>query len=161
MYLLHLQNLRIQADIGGRGREEQKKKQQKAKSVPDYDWHQLVDSGEPEKLRVPELNKYLVHHGLSTQGKKLEKLKRISWHVLGSEARSLSDDDEDMYVGVGEQTEESGSESDSSTEYDSEDDIVLAQLIQGQNTDSELDVETGPSDIQDIWTYVLWWIKKN
>ena len=75
---------------------------------------------------MTELNKYLVHHRLSTQGKKPEKLKGITWHVLGSEARSLSDEDEDMDVeGAGEQTEESGSES----EYDSEDIIVLAQLI--------------------------------
>ena len=56
----------------------------------------------------------------------------------GSEARSLSDENEDMDVeGAGEQTEESGSESDSRSEYDSEDDIVLAQLIQDQNTNSE------------------------
>ena len=92
-------------------------------------------------MRVPELNKYLVHHKLSSQGKKAEKLKRITWHVLDSEARSLSDKDENV-EGAGEQTEESSSESDS--EYDSEDDIVLAQLIhvQGQNTDSEPDIET-------------------
>ena len=68
---------------------------------------------------MPELNKYLVHHGLSSQGKKPEKLKRITWHVLGSEARSLSDEEKDMDVeGDGKQTEESGSESGSSSEYD-------------------------------------------
>ena len=52
--------------------------------------------------------------------------------------------------GAGKQTEGSGSESDSRSEYDGEDNIVLAQLIQGQNTDSEPEVETGPSDIEDI-----------
>ena len=36
----------------------------------------------------------------------------------------------DVEGGAGEQTEESGSKSDSSSECDSEDDIVLAQLIQ-------------------------------
>ena len=71
--------------------------------------------------------------------------------MLGSEARSLSDEDEDMDVeGAGKQTEGSGSESDSRSEYDGEDNIVLAQLIQGQNTDSEPEVETGSSDIEDI-----------
>ena len=96
---------------------------------------------------MPELNKYPVHHGLSSQGKKPEQLKRITWHVhvLGSEARSLSDEDEDMDVeGAGEQTEESGSESDSCSENDNEYDIVLAQLIQGQNPDSEPDGKNGP-----------------
>ena len=44
LYILHLQDLRTQADIRERGREEQKKQQRKAKSVHDYDWHQLVDS---------------------------------------------------------------------------------------------------------------------
>ena len=55
-----------------------------------------------------------------------------------------------MLRGAGKQTEGSGSESDSRSEYDGEDNIVLAQLIQGQNTDSEPEVETGPSDIEDI-----------
>ena len=89
-----------------------------AKSVHDYDWQQLIDSGELKKLRVPGLNKYLVYHELSSQGKKPEKLKRTTWYVLGSEAHSLSDEDEYMDVeGAGEQTEESGSESDPSSEY--------------------------------------------
>ena len=52
--------------------------------------------------------------------------------------------------GAEKQTEGSGSECDSRSEYDGEDDIVLAQLIQGQNTDSEPEVETSPSDIEDI-----------
>ena len=52
--------------------------------------------------------------------------------------------------GAGKQTEGSGSESDSRSEYDGEENIVLAQLIQGQNTDSEPEVKTGPSDIEDI-----------
>ena len=116
-----------------------------AKSVHDYDWQRLIDSGQLKKLRVPELNKYLVHHKLSSQGKKAEKLKRITWHVLDSEARSLSDKDENV-EGAGEQTEESSSESDS--EYDSEDDIVLH--VQGQNTDFEPDIETDSSDTDDI-----------
>ena len=47
------------------------------------------------------------------------------------------------------------SESDCSSEYDSEDDIVLAQLILSQNPDSEPAVETGPSDRKDIFTFVL------
>ena len=52
--------------------------------------------------------------------------------------------------GAGEQTKESGSEPDCSSEYDSEDDNVLAQLIQGQNTVSEPDVETVQSNTEDI-----------
>ena len=100
---------------------------------------------------MPELNKYLVHHGLSSQGKKPEKLKRIMWIVLSSEAHSLSDNGEDMDVkGAGEQTEETSSESEFRSEYDSDNDIVLAQLIQGQNTDSDPGVEAGPSDTEDI-----------
>ena len=67
----------------------------------------------------------------------------------------MSDKDEDTDIeGAGEQTEESGSESDCSSEYDSEDDIVLAQLILSQNPDSEPAV-TGPSDTEDIFTFVL------
>ena len=45
LYILHLQDLRIRADIRERKRRAKKKKQRKAKSVHDYDWHQLVDSG--------------------------------------------------------------------------------------------------------------------
>ena len=49
---------------------------------------------------------------VSILNKKAEKLKRTR-HILGSEARSLSDEDKDVNVeGAGEQTEESGSESD-------------------------------------------------
>lgn len=55
-----------------------------------------------------------------------------------------------MLKGAGEQTEESGSEPDSSSEYDSENDNVLAQLIQGQNTVSEHDVETVQSNTEVI-----------
>ena len=50
---------------------------------------------------LPELNKYLVHHGLSSQVKKSEKPEKndVACHILVSEARGLSDDDEDMDVG--------------------------------------------------------------
>ena len=70
-YNLHLQDLEIQADITGRGRVE-RKNQQKTKSVHDYDWQQLIDSGGLiKRLRVPELNKYLVHHRLSSRQRSL------------------------------------------------------------------------------------------
>ena len=76
-YILHLQDLRIRADIGEREREEQKKKSNNERRnqsmiMIGISW---LTPGEPEKLRVPELNKYLVHHGLSTQGEKPEKLR--------------------------------------------------------------------------------------
>lgn len=140
-YISHWKYLTIQGEIRGRGRKEQKRQRMK-KSVHEYDWQQLVDSGELKKLYVPELDKYLSHHGLSIRGSKPDKLKRITWHVLGRE-RERADDDADMDVdntSEGEQAGESGSERDSSSDYDSEDDIVLAQLIQ-PSANSDLEME--------------------
>ena len=56
------------------------------KSYEDYHWANLCeDAAKLKKLRVPELNKYLKHHGLLNQHQKSnknEKVKTIMGHFL-------------------------------------------------------------------------------
>ncbi len=54
----------------------------KAKSCDSYDWLSLVLSGNVSNLKVYELDKYLENYALSKKGKKLDKVKAISCHVL-------------------------------------------------------------------------------
>ena len=46
------------------------------------DWKTLVEKGELDTLKVPELDKYIKHNKLSKNGKKIEKIKRITVSVL-------------------------------------------------------------------------------
>ena len=45
------------------------------KDVHCYDWKTLVEKGELDTLKVPELDKYIEHNKLSKNGKKIDKIK--------------------------------------------------------------------------------------
>ena len=42
------------------------------------DWKTLVEKGELDILKVPELDKYIEHNKLSKNGKKTDNIKRIT-----------------------------------------------------------------------------------
>ena len=42
------------------------------------DWNTLVEKGELDTLKIPELGKYIEHNKLSKNGKKIDKIKRIT-----------------------------------------------------------------------------------
>lgn len=81
-YIAHLQDLKIQSNIRARGRTEQKNKRAQ-KTVEEYSWLELVQSGNIKKLLVSELGKYLKHYKLSSSGTKADKIRKISLHALG------------------------------------------------------------------------------
>ena len=83
-YIAHLQDLKIQSNIRARGRNEQKNKRAQ-KTVEEYAWLELVQCGNIKKLLVSELEKYLKHYKLSSSGKKADKIRKISLHVLGAD----------------------------------------------------------------------------
>jgi hypothetical protein len=60
------------------------KEQKASKSANDYNWEALVHDGQLGKLLIPELNRYLVKHGLSLKGKKGDKVRRIIANVSKS-----------------------------------------------------------------------------
>ena len=53
------------------------------KTFDDFGWKKLSETNQLEKLRVPSLNKYLLHHGLKdhVKLKKKEKVNFIKYHV--------------------------------------------------------------------------------
>ena len=66
-----------------RKQERRKEKQVRAlKDVHCYDWKTLVEKGELDTLKAPELDKYIEHNKLSNNGKKIDKIKRINLHFL-------------------------------------------------------------------------------
>ena len=85
-YIAHLQDLKIQSNIRARarGRTEQKNKRAQ-KTVEEYAWLELVQSGNIKKLLVSELEKYLKHYKLSSSGTKADKIRKISLHVLSAD----------------------------------------------------------------------------
>ena len=80
-YVQHLHNLKTVQSIREESRK-QNKQEQIDKDVFQYDWTNLVESGNLKKLLVKELDKYLIHHQLERRGKKNDKVKAIMCHVL-------------------------------------------------------------------------------
>ena len=54
------------------------------KTYNEYDWLDMSLKGTLQQLTVKELEKYLTAHGLGKYGKKSDKIKTISCHVLGN-----------------------------------------------------------------------------
>ena len=52
------------------------------KTYNEYDWLDMSLKGTLQQLTVKELEKYLTAHGLGKYGKKSDKIKTISCHVL-------------------------------------------------------------------------------
>ena len=136
-YIAHLEDLKIQSGIRTRGRAEQKRKMM-SKTFEEYAWRDLVESGDLKKLLVSELNKYLKHYKLVSSGTKAEKIRRVSLHVL----RGNHGQQEDTNEFTDEETKECGTEDDSeeidsSGDDESEEDIVLAELLSGPDSDQD------------------------
>ncbi|CAH3178082.1 unnamed protein product [Porites evermanni] len=75
--------------IGGGSLCQRKEKQVRAlKDVHCYDWKTLVEKGELDTLKVPELDKYIEHNKLSKNGKKIDKIKRITVHYFETSKES-------------------------------------------------------------------------
>ena len=84
-YLQHLEVMEFKKKkrLAERARESREARE---KSYDDYHWATLCeDAAKLKKLRVPELNKYLQHHGLLKQHQKSsknDKVKTIMGHFL-------------------------------------------------------------------------------
>ena len=84
-YLQHLEVIEFKKKkrLAERARESREARE---KSYDDYHWATLCeDAAKLKKLRVPELNKYLQHHGLLKQHQKSsknDKVKTIMGHFL-------------------------------------------------------------------------------
>ena len=137
-YIAHLEDLKIKSGIRTRGCAEQKGKMM-SKTFEEYAWRDLVESGDLKKLLVSELNKYLKHYKLVSSGTKAEKIRRVSLHVLCGKHGQQEDtneftDEETKECG----TEDDSEEIDSSGDDESEEDIVLAELlISGPDSDQD------------------------
>ena len=78
-YIEHLSQLQSVNEI--RKQERRKEKQVRvSKDVHCYDWKTLVEKGELDTLKVPELDKFIEHNKLSKNGKKIVNITRITVH---------------------------------------------------------------------------------
>ena len=80
-YLEHLQELKTMDEIRSHSRKQEREKR-KEKTYNQYDWLKLAVDGSLKSLKVAELNKYLESNGLTKIGKKEDKIKAITCHVI-------------------------------------------------------------------------------
>ena len=80
-YLEHLTTLRLKESIRSTQRQTDKSKRD-LKTYNEYDWLDMSLKGTLQQLTVKELEKYLTAHRLGKYGKKSDKIKTISSHVL-------------------------------------------------------------------------------
>ena len=78
-YIGHLNDINLRKDIRAKEAKERKRKMEERK-YNDYQWDKLIECGKVEKLLVRELDLYLKEHGLTTVGRKLDKIKAIRCH---------------------------------------------------------------------------------
>ena len=136
--MAHLEDLKIQDNIRAKRRVEKKNKRSQ-KSVHQYAWLELVETGNIKKLLVSELEKYLEHYKLSNSGAKADKIRRISLHVLGANEGKQNDEEHADDISLSEAADSTEGES------DSEDDLVLAELI--ERCDNESGQETAVGNV--------------
>ena len=100
------------------------------KDVHCYDWKTLVEMGELDTLKVPELDKYVENNKLSKNGKKIDKTKRITVHYYETSKESTFPSS----VSVGEDGDKSDSDNDlilcdeSESESESDDDSHIVTI---------------------------------
>ena len=94
--------------------------------MDDYDWASLLEQEKLGTLTMPELDKYIKHHPLSSnKGKKPGKIRCITLHLSAGNA----------YMGPKDNIQEEDEE-------ESEEEVVLAEVDSGDDsTDSYLDSE--------------------
>ena len=122
-YVNHLKDIDIRKDIRTRAAEE-RRKQEAGRTYKDFQWNTLIEGGKVEKLRVRELDLYLNKHGLTTVGRKLDKVKAIRCHYYRHNnedviAEELSSDEDEV---------ESEDEEFENEEAESDNDFVFADL---------------------------------
>ena len=119
----------------------------KNKKYNDYNWNSLVKSEEVfGKLRVFELDKYLVIHGLSKSGSKGDKVSRIMAHWILAEDQvaqtrftpnneaKFETECHDM-----EDEEKTISDDDSCGESDVDDEVIA--MMSGDDSETVIDVQ--------------------
>ena len=127
----HLEQL---AAAASRKREKAVKKDcAEAKTYKEYNWPDLFDSGKLNKIKVKELDKYLLKHNLSTANKKADKVKRITarYYLTNNKVAKQMSNDSDS-----KSASEYGSESDSDEDNDDE---VLAVIDDSSDQDSTVE----------------------
>ena len=90
-----------------------------------------MESGNIKKLLVSELEKYLEHYKLSNSGTKADKIRRISLRALGANEGKQTDGEHADDVSLNEVADSTEGKS------DSEDEIVLAELIERRDIMSQ------------------------
>ena len=94
--------------------------------------------GELDTLKVPELDKYIEHNKPSKNGKKIDKIKRITVHYFETSKESTFRSS----VSVGEDSDESDSDNDlvlcdeSESEIESDDESHTVTIQEGTSTGS-------------------------
>ncbi|PFX12861.1 Transient receptor potential cation channel subfamily A member 1 [Stylophora pistillata] len=122
-YVNHLKDIEIRKDIRTRAAQE-RRRQEAERTYKDFQWDNLIEGGKVQKLRVRELDLYLNKHGLTTVGRKLDKVKAIRCHYYRQNKETviteeLSSDEDD--VEFEDEESESG-------EAESDDDYVFVDL---------------------------------
>ena len=105
-------------------RKQERRKENQVRALKDvhcYDWKTLVEKGELDTLKVPELDKYIEHNKLSKNGKKIDKIKRITVHYYETSKESTFPSS----VSVGEDS--------ASDESDSDNDLVLCDESESES----------------------------
>ncbi|CAC5405593.1 unnamed protein product [Mytilus coruscus] len=151
-YVTHIVNLKNDQNIRSNDRKLQIVRKVR-KQYEDYDWEKLVLDRNLNRLLVHELDKYLDEHKLSKTGKKSDKVKLVTRHVLsnsekGHNQRVVSDDEA---KNSGEDVEEVCSdedeieESEDEIEESEEENIVLAEIGESDDNDHD-DIGENESD---------------
>ena len=72
-------------------RKQERRKEKQVRALKDVHWYDrktLVEKGELDTLKVLELDKYIEHNKLSNNGKKIDKIKRITVHYYETSKES-------------------------------------------------------------------------
>ena len=125
--------------IGFNKQKRRKEKQVRAlRYVQCYDWKTLVEKGKLDTLKVPELDKYIEHNKLSKNGKRIDKIKRMTVHYFETSKESTFPSS----VSVGEDSDDSDSYNDlflcdeKESESESDDDSHTVTIQEGTSTRS-------------------------
>ena len=125
-------------------RKQERRKEKQVRSLKDvhcYDWKTLVEKGELDTLKGPELDKYIDHNKLSKNGKKIDKIKRITVHYYETSKESTFPSS--VSVGEDSASDESDSDNDlvlcdeSESKSESDDDSHTVTIQEGTSTRSD------------------------
>lgn len=129
-----------------RKREQEKRKE---KTYDQYDWLKLAMDGGLKNLKVIELDKYLESNGITKYGKKDDKIKTITCHVIRANANStIGQEKIDKHLAVIADVRNSDtctSQSDSS-----DDDEVVAMLSEDSTEELQEFDDSTSGDFQTI-----------